>query len=242
MRNRKVFWQMLLWVGLAMLTTLPFWIPAWRLDFQISNFFYQPSCSPQGWLLDCHALYRALFYSSIPAISVLILLAGVAVVFWRPKTLAYKRLRLRMAYFVIVFVLGSGLFVNAIFKDHWGRPRPVQTQEFGGKAIYVPPGKLVLNSEGRSFPSGHSSVGFAFLALWFIWRREQSDWAWWGLGFGLLFGYAIGLARMSVGAHYLSDVLWSGWMMAGAAWLVYYPLMNMPRREQALEEVVKKPL
>lgn len=99
-----------------------------------------------------------------------------------------------------------------------------------------PPGKLVLKSEGRSFPSGHSSVGFALLALWFIWRRERPDWALWGLGAGLLFGYAIGLARISVGAHYLSDVIWSGWMMAGVAWLVYYPIMQMPRRERALEK------
>ncbi|WP_298609507.1 phosphatase PAP2 family protein [uncultured Thiothrix sp.] len=242
MDNKKILWKLLLWVGLAMLTTLPFWIPQWRLDFYISNFFYHPSCSPQGWVLDCHGLYQALFYSSIPVISVLILLVGVVVIFWRPKTLAYKRMRLRMAYFVIVFMLGSGLVVNAIFKDHWGRPRPVQTQDFGGEATYVPPGQLVLNSEGRSFPSGHSSVGFAFLALWFIWRRERPDWAGWGLGFGLLFGYAIGLARMSAGAHYLSDVIWSGWMMALVAWAVYYPLMKMPRRERALEEVLKKPL
>lgn len=242
MHNKKMLWRLLFWVSLAILTTLPFWIPTWRLDFHISNFFYHPSCSPQGWVLDCHALYQTLFYSSIPAISVLILLVGVGVIFWRPRTLAYKRMRLRMAYFVIVFILGSGLVVNAIFKDHWGRPRPVQTQDFGGEAAYAPPGKLVLNSEGRSFPSGHSSVGFAFLALWFIWRREHPDWAGWGLGFGLLFGYAIGLARMSVGAHYLSDVIWSGWMMALVAWVVYYPLMKMPRRERALEEVLKKPL
>lgn len=236
MATRKMLWRSLLLIGFALLTTLPFWIPAWCLDFHISNFFYHPSCSPQAWVLDCHPLYRALFYSSIPYASALILLVGVVAIFWRPKALAYKRMRLRMAYFVMVFILGSGLVVNAIFKDHWGRPRPVQTQDFGGQATYVPPGKLVLNSEGRSFPSGHSSVGFALLALWFIWRRERPDWALWGLGAGLLFGYATGLARISVGAHYLSDVIWSGWMMAGVAWLVYYPIMQMPRRERALEE------
>lgn len=236
MTTRKILWRSLPWIGFALLTTLPFWIPAWRLDFHISNFFYHPSCSPQAWVLDCHPFYRALFYSSIPYASALILLVGVAVGFWRPQSLAYKRMRLRMAYFVMVFILGSGLVVNAIFKDHWGRPRPVQTQDFGGDATYVPPGKLVLKSEGRSFPSGHSSVGFALLALWFIWRRERPDWALWGLGAGLLFGYAIGLARISVGAHYLSDVIWSGWMMAGVAWLVYYPIMQMPRRERALEK------
>lgn len=240
MITTKSVWRMLLWITLALASLLPFWIPQWQVDFQVSNFFYHPACSPQGWLLDCHPLYRTLFYSSIPVLSALILLLGLAVIIWRPKTLSYKRMRLRMAYFVLVFILGSGLVVNAILKDHWGRPRPVQTQDFGGAAVYVPPGKIVLHSEGRSFPSGHSSVGFAFLALWFLWRRERPAWALWGLGAGLLMGYAVGLARMAVGAHYLSDVIWSGWMMAMVAWLVYYPLMNMPRRELALKDVLKE--
>lgn len=242
MKYRKILWSSLLWLALVLLTTLPFWIPQWHLDVQVSRFFYHPACSPQGWVLDCQPWYQTLFYSSVPVISGLILAAGMVVIVWRPKTLVYQRLRLRLGYFVLVFILGSGLVVNAIFKDHWGRPRPVQTQDFGGTAEYAPPGKLVLNSAGRSFPSGHSSVGFAFLALWFIWRRERPAWALWGLGGGLLFGYAIGLARISVGAHYLSDVIWSGWLMALVAWLVYYPLLNMPRRELALKEVLKTPL
>lgn len=242
MTNKKVLWRTALWVGLALLSLVPFWISQWHLDFQMSHVFYHPACSPSGWLLDCHPLYKALFYSSVPLVSGVILLAGLGVVFWRPKTLSHKRVRLRIAYFVIVFVLGSGLVVNAIFKENWGRPRPVQTVDFGGAAQYAPPGKLVLHSDGKSFPSGHSSVGFSFLALWFLWRQQRPTWALWGLGSGLLLGYAVGLARMAAGAHYLSDVIWSGWMMAMVAWLVYYPLMNMPKREQNLQDVLKHPL
>lgn len=242
MNNTKFLWRALLWIVLALLTMLPFWIPQWRLDAQVTHFFYHPACSPQGWLLDCHPLYRTLFYSSVPVVSVLISLLGIVVIFWRPKTLMHKRRYLRIAYFFWVFILGSGLLVNGILKDHWGRPRPSQTQEFGGVAHYAPPGQLVGQSEGRSFPSGHSSVGFAFLALWFLWRRERPHWALWGLGASLLLGYAIGLARMAAGAHYLSDVIWSGWMMLMAAWLVYYPLLNMPKRELALQAVLKQPL
>lgn len=242
MKQTKLVWRALFWVALALLTMLPFWIPHWQLDFQVTQFFYHPACSPQGWLLDCHPLYKTWFYSSIPIVSAGIVLVGLAALVWRPKTLGHQLMRLRVFYFVLVFILGSGLVVNAILKDHWGRPRPVQTQDFGGAAVYVPPGQLVLNSEGRSFASGHSSVGFTFLALWFLWRRSRPTWAVWGLGAGLLLGYAIGLARISVGAHYLSDVIWSGWMMAMAAWLVYYPLMQMPKREQALQAGLKKPV
>ena len=242
MNSANWLWRAVFWVALVIGSMLIFWISPWQLDVRVTNFFYHPACSPTGWLLDCHPVYRFLFYSTIPAVSTLIVVAGIWVIFWRPKALVYKRVRLRIAYFALVFVLGSGLVVNGIFKPNWGRPRPVQTQEFGGMQTYTPPGLITLHSEGRSFPSGHSSVGFTFLALWFLWRRERPNWAIWGLGAGLVLGYAIGLARISVGAHYLSDVVWSGWMMALVAWLVYYPLMNMPRRELALNDALKKPL
>lgn len=244
MKQTQLVGRAWLWIGLAVLSLLPFWIPQWQLDVKVSNFFYHPACSPAGWLLDCHPVYRFLFYSMIPVISWGIVILGLLVLFWRPQALHYQRLRVRIAYFVLVFILGSGLVVNGIFKSNWGRPRPVQTQDFGGIHTYAPPGKLVLGNEGRSFPSGHSSVGFTFLALWFVWRRARPHWAFWGLGAGLLLGYAVGLARISVGAHYLSDVIGSGWMMALVAWLVYYPIMQMPKREQAWQEAaaLNKPL
>lgn len=236
MNKKSLYWGLLVWLMVAVLAMLPFWIPQWQLDFRVTQFFYHPTCSPTGWVLDCHPLFRTLFYSAVPIVSYLIGFLAIGLIFWRPKTLKAKQARLRGFYFVLVFVLGSGLVVNAVFKENWGRPRPVQTQDFGGSQVYVPPGKLNLAGEGKSFSSGHSSVGFAFLALWFMWRREKPNWAIGGLATGLLLGYATGLARIAVGAHYLSDVLWSGLMMAMVAWLVYYPLLNMPRRELALRE------
>ncbi|HBH49073.1 MAG TPA: PAP2 family protein, partial [Bacteroidales bacterium] len=34
---------------------------------------------------------------------------------------------------ILTIVLGPGLLVNATFKDNWGRPRPNEIVEFGGK-------------------------------------------------------------------------------------------------------------
>jgi membrane-associated PAP2 superfamily phosphatase len=131
-----------------------------------------------------------------------------------------------------VFLLGPGLLVNVVFKDHWGRPRPVQVTELGGQEQYVPPGYFVVNGNGRSFPSGHSSIGFAFVAFWFLWRERKPAWARMALAFSVALGAAIGVTRMAAGGHFLSDVMWSAWVVLFTAWLLYYPLMRIAERDQ----------
>ncbi|QLQ32405.1 MAG: phosphatase PAP2 family protein [Candidatus Thiothrix singaporensis] len=128
---------------------------------------------------------------------------------------------------------GPGLLVNSLFKDHWGRPRPLQVEQLGGQEHYAPPGYFVANGHGRSFPSGHSSVGFAFIAFWFLLRRHKPTLAKMALLLSLLFGCTIGLTRMAAGGHFLSDVMWSGWVVLFASWLLYYPIMRIPEREAA---------
>ena len=143
----------------------------------------------------------------------------------------WYRLRLYAAYVLLVFLVGPGLLVNSLFKDNWGRPRPVQVVQLGGHEAYVPPGYVVAKGHGRSFPSGHSSIGFAFVAFWFLWRKRKPQWARLALVASLLLGCAIGLTRMAAGGHFLSDVMWSGWVVLFAAWVLYYPVMRIPERE-----------
>ena len=46
-------------------------------------------------------------------------------VFWAPTGRA-------MIFLIATMIIGPGLIVNLGFKDHWHRPRPVQTQDFNG--------------------------------------------------------------------------------------------------------------
>lgn len=197
----------------------------------ISRWFYQPVCNSEAWLVSCYPVLSYLFYDSVPIISIGILLVCLGIIIWTSLRRIKLRLRLQAVYFLLVFVLGSGGLINAVFKEHWGRPRPIQTETLGGTQSYAPPGLLVAGSEGHSFPSGHSSVGFAFTALWFLWRHKHPRRARLALWASLLFGTLVGLTRIASGGHFLSDVIWSAWMMLFTAWAVYYPLLNMPRRE-----------
>lgn len=91
---------------------------------------------------------------------------------------------------------------------------PWDLAEFGGSARYVPHwdwGVLDLGP-GHCFPSGHAVAGFAFIALYFVWRSYRPAWARRALWLALAVGLALGLSQVLRGAHYVSHVAWSAWL------------------------------
>ncbi|HRJ51295.1 MAG TPA: phosphatase PAP2 family protein [Candidatus Thiothrix moscowensis] len=227
----KMFWkqhpQAWLWLNLVAASTVVFWFSGW--DLTVAAGFYEPQA---GWLLDDFPLWKAVFYDGVPYVAGVVLIASLLLILASTLLRRWYRGRLYAAYVLFVFLLGPGLLVNALFKDHWGRARPVQVEQLGGTATYTPPLYYVANGEGRSFPSGHSSVGFAFIAFWFLLRRHKPGWAKLALTATLVFGCLIGLTRMAAGGHFLSDVMWSGWLALFAGWVLYYPLMRIAERER----------
>jgi len=126
----------------------------------------------------------------------------------RRAWMCYRR---ACALIILTLALGPGLLVNGMLKPVWGRPRPHQVQAFGGSRSYQPwwqPGNF---GGGKSFSSGHTAMGFVLVAGVFLvpsrrpsWRRGLA------LGGALAYGSLVGVARVVQGAHFLSDVLWSG--------------------------------
>jgi lipid A 4'-phosphatase len=104
--------------------------------------------------------------------------------------------------------LGTGLMVNGVLKEHWGRSRPNTAQAFGGTLAFAPalqPSRQCATN--CSFVSGHSATGFTVMAVGLLGApATRRRWLLYGAGCGLL----IGLVRMAQGGHYLSDVLFSG--------------------------------
>jgi len=146
--------------------------------------------------------------------------AAAAVVFILSYFLpSLRSLRAISLYFPLVLIIGSGLIVNVILKDHWGQPRPRQVVEFGGKqeyrAIWQP--NFSPPEPSKAFPCGHCAMGFYFFTLTMAalyYRKPYLFWA--SLLFTFFFGGLLSLARMSQGAHFFSDVITSALIM----WLV----------------------
>ncbi len=201
-RDRTIFFSL----GVALLglitLTVPFWI--WPLDLTVQSRFYDPD---DGWFQEKSPIWTALYhFGTLPAI--LFVLGSLLVFtlsFRLPRFVPWRKLS---AYFVLCMVLGPGLLVNTGFKDNWGRPRPRDVENFGGNYNHEKVWHYDATSPGKSFPCGHCSMGFYFLAVALVAGR----WRWAVLisGVSVLYGAAIGGARIAMGGHFLSDVLWAG--------------------------------
>jgi membrane-associated PAP2 superfamily phosphatase len=118
----------------------------------------------------------------------------------------------RAALFLIAtLALGPGLLTNVVLKDHWGRPRPIDVQQFGGdyrfEPWWDPRGKCPNNC---SFIAGEPSGAFWTLAPAALAPPPLQAVAY---GAALAFGIGLGAFRMAAGAHFFSDVVFAGVLM-----------------------------
>lgn len=138
----------------------------------------------------------------------------------------------RWCFLAAMLAIGPGLVANVIFKDNWGRARPRQVVEFGGKKQFTPP--LVPAREcarNCSFVSGEASSAFApFFAAALLLPQVRITL----LASGAFMGLAAGLIRMSQGGHFLSDVLFAGIFMALTASALHIIFIGLWRERSVL--------
>ena len=111
-------------------------------------------------------------------------------------------------FLIVTMAVGPGLIVNLGLKDHWHRPRPIQTQGFNGPSPFMPwyddNGACKTNC---SFVSGEAATGFWMVAPASVapppWRAPA-------IVAAFAFGFGAALLRLAFGGHYLSDVLIGG--------------------------------
>lgn len=220
----------LLWIMLPLLLgTILFW--ATDLDRQLVAHFYHPDHPAHPWPATQVDFWR-LVHRSPPYLVALLTTLSLGLMALGQWRRGQRHLRIYGFFILLSLILGPGLVVNVIFKDNAGRPRPSQTVDFGGSAEYHPPLTLGERGVGKSFPSGHSSMGFVFATFWFIWRRRRPLLAHSALAFSLGAGLLLGLQRINSGSHFPSDVLWSAGFCLLVAHLLYYFVLRIPQREQ----------
>jgi len=224
-RRREWLPEAALLTILAVIATLVFTFSA--LDIEAARLFYQPQ-TLDHWKL-AKDLPWSLLYRAAPGITASLVVTGLIAL--AAGTLRRRNLWRRQAVFLLLsVVIGPGLFINFVFKDHWDRPRPREIVEFGGPLQYVS-APLPGHVSGASFPCGHCSVGFLYGAGWWIWRRRRPTWARLSMAVGVAAGLALGLGRMAAGGHFLSDVIWSAILAFGVCHVIYYHVLHLHRDE-----------
>ena len=200
------------------------------LDLSTIRPFYHPELEGP-WPVANDPLWL-LFYRSASWITGSLAVAGVALLISGVMREKSRRLRLYGTFILLCVIIGPGLIINLVLKDHWGRARPRQLVEFGGSSEYSQP-LVPFRAGGKSFPCGHCSVGYLYGIGWWVWRRSHPRLAAVSLATGLVIGTFLGIGRMTDGGHYLSDAAWSALIALGIAHVLYYYVLRIPAREDS---------
>ena len=211
---KRAHLELLVLLFVSVSTTLLFWLT--DLDVELAALFYSPGHSAGDWPYQHWKFIKILYDFAFP-FTVMAGLFAFAVYIVGHFHNYTRRFQRRALYILLVIALGPGIVVNLIFKDHWGRPRPVHIQQFGGEYHYIPPLKLGQTPD-KSFVCGHCSVGYAFFALYFLSQNHKVVY----FILTLILAWIMGLTRMTSGSHFVSDILWSGYLVFLVAFALYY--------------------
>ena len=181
------------------------------LDVQLSQWFHSRATPP---------LTRAvLFFTHLHSTVGIIALSSLLALYWL-RAKAWDWL------LTLVLTVPVGMLLNVLLKNIFQRVRPV---------FDVP--LLTLNT--YSFPSGHAAgatLFYGILAAWFIGRATSWRWRVFIALLAALMVALVGLSRIYLGVHYLSDVLAA--MAASSCWLAFsLTAVETSRRRRRLQQL-----
>jgi lipid A 4'-phosphatase len=216
----RTFTTLTFLLGSAGLATFFVTLPA--ADLWFSGLFYDGG---RGFYLN-GTLWVQFLYRLVPVLTVTISLVLLGLLAWtliRKQTVGPFNTRV-VLYLLAALALGPGLVVHGVFKEHWGRARPRDIIEFGGDKRFTPAFVISDQCEHNcSFVAGHPSVPFYLIAFALVARRRR--YALLASAIGL--GAVVGLGRVVQGAHFLSDVTFSGIFVFLVAYLLFHYVFRL---------------
>ena len=131
-------------------------------------------------------------------------------------------------FLAVTIFLCAVVFPNLVFKSYWGRPRPINTVEFGGAENFRP----WWDPRGSHRPNGSFFSGEAATAFWTFAPASLTPPQARPFAYALaaIFGLTTGALRMAFGAHYASDVLAAGISSFLVVWLAHALLYRWPKK------------
>lgn len=218
MPSTKTFWLSLLLMaaGLVLLGGIFALDPG--LDLRISALFYDPATRTFPLATDTIIV---ILRNLNRAVDILFGIAfGVVLLckLWRPA-LPMPVSGRAMLFLSLTFALAPGLVTNVIFKEHWGRPRPIHVQEFNGPAKFVAWDTTTGECERNcSFFSGEVSAAAWTLAPAVLVPPPYRAPA---IAAAAVFTAVIAFVRLAQGGHFFSDTGFAAVVTSLIIWLIY---------------------
>ncbi len=204
---------------LVILTLFP------TLDLDFSTFFYHNN---NGFIYKNTDIVRFLFLS-IPILTKALIIISLFWAFF--DFIKYKKLKsifLSWSFYIIITAaIGPGLIVNYGLKENFGRARPTQIENFGGKKDFTR-AMLITDQCDRncSFCSGHAAMGYYFTSFAYILPPIYFSWVYIT---ALLFGSLVGFSRILMGGHFISDVAASCFIILVVNHILYLAWQKLSR-------------
>lgn len=195
------------------------------IDLSVSRAFFEPG---RGFFFGSASSHKVLPYMSWVTGTFILGSVALAVVNWlrsrkpSPKKFLWVPNR-HLAFLLICLAIGPGFLVNSFLKSHWGRARPNALVEFGGTKGFSP--AYVISDQCKkncSFASGDAAIGYFALLFLFILRK----WTFRVAVSATLLGTTIGLIRIAQGAHFLSDVVFAGFLTVSVGWVLSFFMLR----------------
>lgn len=138
-------------------------------------------------------------------------------------------------FLISTLILVPVLIVNAVLKQHWGRPRPLNVTEFGGPQHFVvwwnPTGDCLKNC---SFVSGDvATVTWAAAPAALL----PPPWRTLAMGASLAAAGFVAVMRVMEGGHFPSDVVFAAAITFVSIWLIYALIYRWQRTRLSDNEV-----
>ncbi|MBU1383533.1 MAG: phosphatase PAP2 family protein [Alphaproteobacteria bacterium] len=209
-------------VALAAVASSLFFYVFPGVDMSVSRWFYDAT---DGFVLADRPPLRALRSSSTWIMAGVLLLALFQVARHALAGRIAGQVARRSLWLLSGLVVGPGLLVNGVLKEHWGRPRPIATDLFGGEAPFQT--VWVISDwcdRNCSFVSGEASSAAWLVAAALIAPRRFRTAA---TALAAIYAVALSINRIAFGAHWLSDVLLA-WLLCALVFMALARLILTP--------------
>ena len=192
--NVKAYMWLLFFILSIIFVTFP------QIDIFVAHLFY----NGQNFPLNETIIEKFFYYSVKP---IVISLSIIILSLYTYNKLTKKEIlninAKALLYILLTLSIAPGLIVNTTLKENWGRARPAQIKEFGGKKEFTP-AFVISNQDGYSFSSGHTAAAFSLIGFALLFRRYRFL-----MPLVLVYATCVSIARMGAGGHFLSDVVTS---------------------------------
>ncbi len=172
------------------------------LDIYLSSLFYY---GKNQFLLQSYYDITVLFRKILLRLVIIyILILPIISIFFPIKQLycGYKFKTKDLIFLWFSVFVNLVIVINLFFKNLWGRARPDDVIQLGGKEIFTAWFQISdACARNCSFVSGDAAVGFSIIVLYFLTKKNIFFWL------SLMFGFSFGIIRILEGGHFTSDVL-----------------------------------